>query len=87
MVDFPAPLAPSSATRSPSLDAEAHVPQRAQLAVIDREMRDLEHHAGSFKRAAEIGPQHVLVREHRIRRAIGDDRALLEHDQPVDHLR
>ena len=49
VVDLPAPLAPSSATRSPSRDAEAHVPQRAQLAVIDGEMRDLEHHAGSLR--------------------------------------
>ena len=48
VVDLPAPLAPSSATRSPSLDPEADVPQRAQLAVIDGEMRDLEHQAVSF---------------------------------------
>jgi hypothetical protein len=29
-------------------DLEAHVPQRAELAVIDGEVRDLQHHADSL---------------------------------------
>ena len=28
----------------------------------------------------------MLVLEHGVRRAVGDDRSLLQHDQPVDHL-
>ena len=96
VVVLPAPLAPSSATTSPAVDREVHVPDDSGLVVARSQPFDLKHRAhetapastpSSADTSAPAAPRYALITcgsaADGLRRPVCDDLAELEHDDVV----
>ena len=91
VVVLPAPLRPSSIVTSPEGTSKS-TPCRMWYAPMwvctprEREQRPHAHAGFGFRREAEIGLAHDGRGDHRLRLAVGDELAVVQHDDAVGEL-
>src|SRR5216684_326362 len=85
-VDFPAPLAPTSATSS-ACPTSRSIPKStgpASKPAVRPRTSSRGSGLGAFRISlTEVGLDHALVLEHHLRLALGQDATRLEHDGPA----